>query len=182
MKIKAIETKYAGRYFRSRLEARWAIFFDVMQTKWEYENQGFSIGNDRYLPDFELPEWMCYIEIKPASISIQDDSRIKRIMRNWNSANQMSLWVIKGSPALYQYKAYRPGELQSGNDGLAEFVFGSCRKCDGLCWGLTDGNAFGGKCKDGCESDKWTTEHGKIEQAYNAAMSAKFDHKQAHGV
>lgn len=30
MEIKVIETKYNGFNFRSRLEARWAIFFDMM--------------------------------------------------------------------------------------------------------------------------------------------------------
>ncbi len=27
--IKAIQTKYRGYHFRSRLEARWAVFFDA---------------------------------------------------------------------------------------------------------------------------------------------------------
>jgi hypothetical protein len=180
MKIKAIETKYAGRYFRSRLEARWAIFFDVMCVKWEYENQGFSIGDDRYLPDFELPEWECYIEIKPSCISGEDDRRIKRIMKNWNGGKGKSLWVIKGSPAYGQYKAYRTPEdacEQSTTNGLIEFVFGSCRKCNGLWWGYTNGDAWGGKCQPGCESEKWTDEYGLVADAYEAAMSARFDHK-----
>jgi hypothetical protein len=43
MKIKAIETKYAGRYFRSRLEARWAVWFTEMGIKWEYEIVGMDL-------------------------------------------------------------------------------------------------------------------------------------------
>ena len=35
MSIKAIETKYNGFRFRSRLEARWAIFFDSIGLKYE---------------------------------------------------------------------------------------------------------------------------------------------------
>ena len=31
--IKSIETKYNGFRFRSRLEARWAIFFDMVGLK-----------------------------------------------------------------------------------------------------------------------------------------------------
>jgi hypothetical protein len=31
MKIKAIETRYKGYRFRSRLEARWSVFFDAME-------------------------------------------------------------------------------------------------------------------------------------------------------
>jgi hypothetical protein len=35
--ISAIETKYKGVLFRSRLEAKWASFFDVLGWRWEYE-------------------------------------------------------------------------------------------------------------------------------------------------
>ncbi len=30
--IKAIETRYKGYRFRSRLEARWAVFFDALSV------------------------------------------------------------------------------------------------------------------------------------------------------
>lgn len=54
--IKAIETEYKGYRFRSRLEARWAVFFDNMGAKWEYEKEGFDLGDlGYYLPDFWLP-------------------------------------------------------------------------------------------------------------------------------
>ncbi len=39
----AIETHYAGCRFRSRLEARWAVFFDAIGIEWQYEPQGFEI-------------------------------------------------------------------------------------------------------------------------------------------
>ena len=63
--IKAIDTKYNGYKFRSRLEARWAVFFDEMGIKYEYESEGFELSDGtRYLPDFYLPELKCYVEIK----------------------------------------------------------------------------------------------------------------------
>lgn len=42
--IKAIETLYNGYKFRSRLEARWAVFFDAVGSKWEYEKEGFDLN------------------------------------------------------------------------------------------------------------------------------------------
>jgi hypothetical protein len=45
---------YAGTLFRSHLEARWAIFFDRLDLKWEYEPQGFDLGGTLYLPDFAV--------------------------------------------------------------------------------------------------------------------------------
>jgi len=51
--IGAIETRYRGYRFRSRLEARWATFFDYLGCAWEYEKEGYVLPNgDRYLPDF----------------------------------------------------------------------------------------------------------------------------------
>jgi hypothetical protein len=66
--IKAIETKYKGYRFRSRTEARWAVFFDALGVKWEYEPEGFVLSNGVwYLPDFYLPVFCggLWVEVKP---------------------------------------------------------------------------------------------------------------------
>lgn len=64
--IKAIETRYKGYRFRSRLEARWAVFFDALGVKWEYEKEGYDLGEaGYYLPDFWLPMSQIFVEIKP---------------------------------------------------------------------------------------------------------------------
>lgn len=56
MRIQAIETKYKGHRFRSKLEAKWAVFLDHMGVCWDYEPQGFHLGRaGNYLPDFFLP-------------------------------------------------------------------------------------------------------------------------------
>lgn len=57
--IKAIETSYRGCRFRSRLEARWAVFFDALGWDWQYEKEGYMLGwegGDKlpWLPDFEV--------------------------------------------------------------------------------------------------------------------------------
>jgi hypothetical protein len=66
MTIKAIDTTYAGCRFRSRLEARWAVFFDTLGVRWQYEPQGYLVGRKRrpYLPDFYLPELRWWVEVK----------------------------------------------------------------------------------------------------------------------
>lgn len=81
--IKAIQTEYKGHAFRSRLEARWAVYFDTLGIEWRYENQGYErdgsvyvmAGEDpvtvypeptplRYLPDFYLPQSGMFVEVK----------------------------------------------------------------------------------------------------------------------
>ena len=55
--IKAIETEYNGYKFRSRLEARWAVFFDNAGIEYQYESEGYELkGGERYLPDFFIPD------------------------------------------------------------------------------------------------------------------------------
>jgi hypothetical protein len=63
--IKPIETEYNGFRFRSRLEARWAVFFDTLEIEYRYEPEGFDLDGEWYLPDFWVPEWECWVEIKP---------------------------------------------------------------------------------------------------------------------
>lgn len=50
--FKAVETVYKGYLFRSRLEARWTIFFDSLGIKWEYEPEGIvqAIENKSKIP------------------------------------------------------------------------------------------------------------------------------------
>ena len=43
--MKVIQTEYKGYLFRSRLEARWAVFFDACGVDWEYEPEGYDLGN-----------------------------------------------------------------------------------------------------------------------------------------
>lgn len=57
-KIKAIQTVYKGYKFRSRLEARWAVFFDELNIDWMYEPEGYELNDGfYYLPDFYLPHF-----------------------------------------------------------------------------------------------------------------------------
>lgn len=71
--IKAIETVYNGYRFRSRLEARWAVFFDALGIEYEYEPEGFELpSGNRYLPDFYLPDDDVWVEIKGSKPSSDD--------------------------------------------------------------------------------------------------------------
>ncbi|PSJ23916.1 hypothetical protein B7P34_36200, partial [Streptosporangium nondiastaticum] len=77
--IKAIETEYAGCRFRSRLEARWAVFFDSLDIPWQYESEGLDIDGVRYLPDFVLPAFVgrdLYVEVK----GVMDERGMEKVL------------------------------------------------------------------------------------------------------
>lgn len=66
--MKAINTEYKGFYFRSRLEARWAVFLDELGIEWIYEDEGYILNDGTwYLPDFYLPTFNggMFVEVKP---------------------------------------------------------------------------------------------------------------------
>lgn len=66
--MKVIETKYKGYRFRSRTEARWAVFFQTAGVPWKYEPEGFEDGTTRYLPDFKLTSTPNYEEAVKANV------------------------------------------------------------------------------------------------------------------
>ena len=68
MSIKAIETVYNGRRFRSRLEAKWSLFLDTLGVNYRYEPEGYNLnGEVNYLPDFYIDDWQCWLEVKGPS-------------------------------------------------------------------------------------------------------------------
>lgn len=72
--FKAIQTEYNGYLFRSRLEARWAVFFDYLGIEYEYEPEGIVLSSgSHYLPDFYLPDFKCYFEVKRKNIKGTDE-------------------------------------------------------------------------------------------------------------
>lgn len=77
----AIETEYKGYRFRSRLEARWAVFFDAINIEWKYETEGYEIGEHRYLPDFWLPTASAWVEVNGDKDGLRKDiARMRAIL------------------------------------------------------------------------------------------------------
>lgn len=67
----AMPTTYSGVNFRSRLEAKWAAFFDIVGWTWEYEPATEFRG---WIPDFRLlgAERDVFCEVKP--VESRDDA------------------------------------------------------------------------------------------------------------
>jgi hypothetical protein len=87
--LKAIETEYGGIRFRSRLEARWAVFFDTLGIRWEYEPEAYERQWDesvsRWLPDFLLPDSGTYVEVKGGQQAMQKDWQRLLELIDWGS-------------------------------------------------------------------------------------------------
>lgn len=98
--IKAIETVYNGYRFRSRLEARWAVFFDALGVKYEYEKEGYDLGEAGwYLPDFWLETVHMWAEVKPGPFSDVEKARCHALAEQ----SGYECLMLDGMP---EYRAY----------------------------------------------------------------------------
>lgn len=75
-----IPTEYRGVKYRSRTEARWAVFMDALGVKHEYEAEGYDLGDGIfYLPDFWLPDLKCFIEVKPCEPTPEESAKASKL-------------------------------------------------------------------------------------------------------
>jgi hypothetical protein len=132
--LKPIETRYKGYRFRSRLEARWAVFFDALGVAWQYEPQGFSLPSGNYLPDFWLPNHKYWIEIKGEQPT--DHS-------GWNWPSNQGMKCICSSVLFSSRNGTDRQSLQKhmrSGDGIAPITganAGAARSASNLMEGLT---------------------------------------------
>lgn len=94
MKIKAIETNYNGYKFRSRLEARWAVFFEALGIPYKYEPEGFDLDGVWYLPDFWLEDQELWIEIKPVYPTFKEQYKAYQLAK----LKYTNVVILSGEP------------------------------------------------------------------------------------
>lgn len=127
----AIETYYNGDKFRSRLEARWAVFFDAAGIKRRYETEGYEVNWEtynvdqdqktqetiRYLPDFYLPEFKVYCEVKPDREHLLKDSKKLSWMIDYGGPMAEGLLILGQIPNV-RYGEYPCFVLYSWHKGI----------------------------------------------------------------
>lgn len=144
--MRAIETSYQGYRFRSRLEARWAVFLDSLGIEYWYEHEGCPLATGRgYLPDFYLPALGCWIEVKGPEPT--EEEKMKAYMLSLESAfddpedldtsieNSEPVYILYGNiPYPYPKKGNMIGygvNLDFDLDLDPEDMYGGI---SGLCW------------------------------------------------
>lgn len=104
MLINAIQTRYKGYRFRSRLEARWAIYFDTLGIAWEYEVEGFNLNGEFYLPDFWLKTVNMWAEVKPGPF----DRHARHLVDALASHTGAEVLMLDGTPEVKVYDSVLP--------------------------------------------------------------------------
>lgn len=175
--IQAIETHYNGYRFRSRLEARWAVFFDAVNEPYSYEIEGIEGNGLRYLPDFWLPRWGNFIEVK-GHMDIQDGRKLVMLV-NQTGTDHL---VVKDIGDIM---------FSIGPNGPRAKRWAECPLCHGLaiidycdCEGCTTDVFWYLDCAI-CSTNKRIkvkrkagdpSQSKKLLSAYTAARSARFEH------
>ena len=166
--LKAIETRYAGLRFRSRVEARWAIFFDACALEYEYEKEAYVLHCGLYLPDFWLSTLGCWVEIKgqaPADIEVL---RAKALAQ----ASERPVIIFdklevgtKGGFAHPYLDRYYP----------RTYAFAECDSCGHI--DIIDAEAQRTiQCPDCATRRLYRFTSPTLRRAYEAARSARFEH------
>lgn len=177
--IKAIETVYNGYRFRSRLEARWAVFFDVLGIEYQYEPEGYDLFGTWYLPDFWLPELSHWVEIKPANVTADDHERCHDLF----IMTEQKVLLLAGSPWPDEYKIFPKPSWTYKTEQIPPLEFAQCANCHSLWMGFEGFGALhigGGQPTDRpCDETGETIvsiHGGSLEKAFKSARQARFEH------
>jgi hypothetical protein len=120
--VKPIETRYGGHLFRSRLEARWAAFLDLVGFEWVYE----PIDAHWYIPDFALlGDGPVGVEVKPA-VSLDELERYALDVEEGLAGHWNHDYLIVGvnptfGKAIGWHGTYLPGYAEA-KDGDVHYV------------------------------------------------------------
>jgi hypothetical protein len=100
--IKAYPTLYNGRQYRSRLEAKWAAFFD--RIGWPFEFEPYDLG--AWSPDFLLlGQTPILVEVKP--ITDYDADTVERMCLTARDANwRGNLLLVGANPFIPHQDGY----------------------------------------------------------------------------
>jgi hypothetical protein len=154
--LKAIETRYKGYRFRSRTEARWAVFFDALKMPYEYEKEGFDLGSiGFYLPDFWMPRAQMWIEIKGTTPTTEEVSKVEYLSID----TKTGAMIVSGMPMDEKLMLFDPDSRYWFRDKDIDDVSIWCELA--LIHPLHE--IIGNFCDP-------------IRAAYDAARSARFEH------
>lgn len=139
--IAAIATAYRGFNFRSRLEAKYAVFFDLCKWSWSYEPKDYG----GWIPDFALGDRAMLVEIKPYFHESEWRDAKQKIM---DSGCVEPVILIGADPVWSANNHERDG---TGASVFAQ-LFVPCDSVEGdwstedLHFGITEGNGMLGLC------------------------------------
>jgi len=179
--IKPLETEYNSHKFRSRTEARYAVLFHELGVKYDYELEGFNLDGDWYLPDFWLPEFQCWIEVKGDAPSAEEIGKCQRLAQATNKL----VYLFYGTP-WYDLDPDEENGILFDSQGQfpAQFIWMRCLSCGHLGIGnivvipfsdMTTGQVSIGDCY--CEAF-YGVITANIEDAYITARQARFEHRK----
>lgn len=183
---KGIETWYAGVLFRSRGEAKWALFLDRLDVKWEYETQGFDTDGSWYLPDFVIfaATGTIWAECKPTWTN--DPAGVAKFRRFALQRPQPSrAALIVGEPSTEGSHLVLGGDADAHDpaNGSWEDDCQTRRPCpSGHHFDLAYPGKFRSKyAEDGCAPEPGNPGEERIATAVAAALSARFRYTSPPG-
>ena len=107
----SVPTLYKGIQFRSRLEARWAVFFDELGIEWDYEPETFATQYGYYMPDFYLPSINRWFIVKGTKMHEDERKKVYDLCRLTNATA-----IIANGSIPEKFGFYLPGDSSHCNN------------------------------------------------------------------
>jgi hypothetical protein len=171
--LKAIATACDGHRFRSRAEARWAVFFNAIGLRYEYEKEGFDLDGVWYLPDFFLPEIGYWLEVKGADPSMDET----RLCGSLVKASDKPLLLAVGAPEPREQLLLFPAGGRGPDWAAGEkFYFADDRRNEGEFWLTSEGGGFSIGPVKGPNHMREPGIFSATKQGYAEARAARFEH------
>jgi hypothetical protein len=181
--MSALPSRFKGILFRSRTEARWAVFLDALGLSWEYEPEGYHLGVVNYLPDFVIEDRSLYIEVKGTTPNPDEIEKCRLLAE----ATGKRVLLVRGNPGQMHGWLFTPGIAQE-ESCLPTAFLARCRRCEKTvvtyqygadgndghgCFPLADPCGDLDRC-----SDRFTPFGNDLDAAIAAARAYRFEPKK----
>jgi hypothetical protein len=183
---RGIPTWHNGVLYRSRGEAKWAVFLDRLEVPFEYETQGFDTDGSWYLPDFVIfaATGTIWAERKDSWEGDPDGvAKFRRFADQRPKKSRAALLI--GLPSVDGEHLVIGGDIdaESPGDGPWEDSGQTWRPCpSGHHFDLAYPGKYRSKlADDGCPPVPGNPGEGRIEAAVAKALSARFKYSPSSG-
>jgi len=139
-RTKGIPSFYGGVYYRSRLEARWAVFFDHLEYDFEFEPTVFKLKKKyTYIPDFHVkydkritvqPDLALvkdyWVEVKPTQPTSREEWKVEELSKGLHDT---PVYFFIGQPTNPFNKGHGIIAYMNGRPNPEKHGFGECAIC-----------------------------------------------------
>lgn len=174
---------YNNTFFRYKLEAQWAVFFDVLGIEYAHRSQIHDWESIGHIPTFYLPDLNAFWEVKRNQPSAKLAYWARRVAEDQQMIVYVAFGDVLNPDTIYDTQVVEANDMISAHayfpDGTVDFGYWwcECPNCGKI--GLEYMGYAADMCEDEClrspRANKQTHNSFVMLAAYNFAQQYTFD-------